>query len=92
MAGRRRTRPVAAAADAPVAARVLDPRHETLLDVIDHLLNKGVVATGDAVLGVAGIDLVYLRLSALLCAADRILGEPPRAAIRRTSPRRRNRS
>jgi len=45
----------------------------SLLDVIDNVLNKGVVITGDVVLGVAGVDLVYLRLSALLCAADRIL-------------------
>jgi gas vesicle protein GvpA/GvpJ/GvpM family len=29
--------------------------------------------TGDVVLGLAGIDLVYLRLSVLLCAADRVL-------------------
>ena len=35
-----------------------------------HLLNKGVMANGDITLGVAGIDLIYLRLSALLCAAD----------------------
>ena len=38
-----------------------------------HLLNKGVMANGDVTLGVAGIDLIYLRLSALLCAADRVL-------------------
>ena len=40
---------------------------------MDHVLNKGVVVTGDVMLGLAGVDLVYLRLSALLCAADRIL-------------------
>lgn len=60
------------------------PTDSTLLDVIDHLLNKGVMANGDVTLGVAGIDLIYLRLSALLCAADRIL--PPDAATR---PRKR---
>lgn len=48
----------------------------SLLDVVDHLLNKGVVVTGDVMLGLAGVDLVYLRLSALLCAADLIA--PPR--------------
>ena len=37
----------------------------------------------DLVLGVADIDLVYLRLSAVLCAADRILGPRPGAAKRR---------
>jgi gas vesicle protein GvpA/GvpJ/GvpM family len=68
----------------PVAEDVLDPPQETVLDVLDHLLNKGVMATGEVTLGVAGIDLIYLRLSALLCAADRIM---PRAAARRRRKR-----
>lgn len=45
----------------------------SLLDLVDNLLNQGVVIQGEVVLGLAGIDLVYLRLSALLCAADRVL-------------------
>ena len=53
--------------------RVLEPPESTLLDVIDELLDKGVMATGDLTLGVAGIDLIYLRLSSLLCAADLVL-------------------
>jgi hypothetical protein len=44
----------------------------SLLDTVDHLLNKGLVLTGEVVIGLAGIDLIYLRLTALLCAADRI--------------------
>lgn len=63
------------------------PPDSTLLDVIDELLNKGVMANGDVTLGVAGIDLIYLRLSALLCAADRVLP----AAPEEPKPRRRNR-
>jgi hypothetical protein len=46
----------------------------SLLELVDHVLNRGVVVTGDVVLGLADVDLVYLRLSALLCAADRLLG------------------
>ena len=65
-----------------VADIVLDPPEATMLDLLDQLLNKGVVATGDLTLGVAGIDLIYLRLSALLCAADRVM---PR---HRETPRR----
>lgn len=45
----------------------------SLLDIVDHVLTKGVVLTGDLVLGVADVDLVYLRISAVLCAADRVL-------------------
>jgi hypothetical protein len=73
-----------------VATQVLEPPESTLLDLLDNLLNKGVMANGDVTLGVAGVDLIYLRLSALLCAADRIL--PPTG--RRAAPRqgRRGRS
>jgi gas vesicle protein GvpA/GvpJ/GvpM family len=66
---------------------VLETPESTVLDVIDQLLNKGVVATGDLTLGVAGIDLIYLRLSALLCAADRVLPRHPDAPRRRSRHR-----
>ena len=59
-------------ANIAVAAHVLGPRESTVLDLIDSLLNKGVMANGDVTLGVAGIDLIYLRLSSILCAADRV--------------------
>jgi hypothetical protein len=60
-----------------VAVEVLDTPPATLIDLVDELLNKGVMADGDLTLGVAGIDLIYLRLSALLCAADRVLPRHP---------------
>ena len=56
-----------------VALQVLDAPDSTVLEVLDHLLNKGVMVNGDVTLGLAGIDLIYLRLSSILCAADRIL-------------------
>jgi hypothetical protein len=56
-------------------ARLIDHRDASLLDVIDSLLSKGVVLNADIILALANVDLVYLRLSALLCAADRIF--PP---------------
>jgi hypothetical protein len=58
---------------------ILEDADQSLLDIIDHVLNKGVVVSGEAMLGVAGVDLVYLRLSAVLCAADRV---QPRARKR----------
>lgn len=74
--------------DIMVAAHVLEPPESTLLDVVDELLNKGVMADGDVTLGVAGIDLIYLRLSALLCAADRVLPRDPYAPKRHSRHRR----
>jgi len=61
----------------------------TLLDLLDRLLDKGVMANGDLTLGVAGVDLIYVRVSALLCAVDRLL--PPAGPHARTTRRRRPR-
>ena len=55
------------------AQAILATSDSSLLDVIDNLLTKGVVVGGDVVLGLAGVDLIYARLSVLLCAADRLL-------------------
>jgi hypothetical protein len=46
----------------------------TLLDLVDNLLGKGVVLHADVILALADVDLVYLKLTALLAAADRIFG------------------
>jgi gas vesicle structural protein len=75
-------------ANLTVAAQVLEPPESTVIDLIDSLLNKGVMANGDVTLGVAGVDLIYLRLSTILCAADRIFPREPLAARR---PKRRSR-
>ena len=54
-------------------ARIVDDPDSSLLDVIDNLLNRGVVLNADLILALANVDLVYVRLSALICAADRLL-------------------
>ena len=54
-------------------ARIIDDADSSLLDVLDNLLNRGVVLNADLILALADVDLVYVRLSALLCAADRVL-------------------
>lgn len=48
-------------------------QEKSILDLVDNLLNRGVVLNAELIIGVAGVDLVYLRLSALLAAADRVL-------------------
>jgi len=60
-------------APASPAAELIETADASLLELVDHLLNQGVVVSGDLVLGVAGVDLVYLRLSLLLCSADRLM-------------------
>jgi hypothetical protein len=51
---------------------IVEHADQSLLEIIDHVLNKGVLVNGEVFLGVAGVDLVYLRVSALLCASDRV--------------------
>lgn len=38
----------------------------TLVDLVDRLLARGVVVSGDVTIAVADIDLIQLRLQALL--------------------------
>ena len=57
----------------------LDDVDASLLDVIDHVLNQGIVISGELTLGVADVDLIYVRLLALVCSADRAAGAPPDA-------------
>jgi len=48
-------------------------QHEvTLLELVDRVLNKGVVLSGDITLSVAGVDLVYVGLRLLLASAGTI--------------------
>jgi hypothetical protein len=52
-----------------------EPLHHkriSLLDLLDRILDTGVVARGDLTLSVAGIDLVYLGLGALLSSVERV--------------------
>lgn len=55
----------------------------TLLELVDRVLNKGVVLSGDITLSVAGVDLVYVGLRVLLASAGTIERlqepDPPRA-------------
>jgi len=60
-----------------VSERSLAARDEGLIDLLDRLLGTGVVAAGDVTLSVAGIDLVYLNLRALLASVETAWPGPP---------------
>lgn len=64
---RRRTRAVTRG----VASIGIQQADVSLLDVIDHVLNQGVVLSGELILGVADVDLIYVRVLALVSSADR---------------------
>ena len=74
------------------ADAVLDSSEASLLDIVDNVLNKGVVLSGDLTIALAQVDLIYARLSVLLCAADRVLPNEDADFIERHHARRRRRA
>lgn len=54
----------------------------TLLELADRLLNRGVVITGEAVISVAGVDLIYLGLNVVLTAVENLRRSHGAAAAR----------
>ena len=59
----------------PLIPGALDEReHISLCETLDRVLNKGVVITGEAVISVAGVDLVYLGLRVLLTSVKTGMG------------------
>jgi len=50
----------------------------TLLETLDHLLDRGVVVAGEAIVSIGDVDLLYLGLNIVLANVD---------AIKRTSKR-----
>src|SRR5688572_18671128 len=68
-----RTRKASGATAVTDAEMILGAEDASLLDIVDNVLNKGVVLSGDVTIALAQVDLIYARLSLLLCAADRVL-------------------
>lgn len=48
----------------------LRQKQVTLLDLLDRILDKGVVLYGDVTISVADVDLVYLGLKLLLSSTE----------------------
>ncbi|HSP33406.1 MAG TPA: gas vesicle protein [Thermoanaerobaculia bacterium] len=45
----------------------------TLLESLDHLLDRGVVIAGEAVISIGSVDLLYLGLNIVLANVDTIM-------------------
>jgi hypothetical protein len=50
----------------------LREKNVTLADLLDRMLDKGVVLTGDVTISVAGVDLIYAGLTVLLSSVETI--------------------
>jgi hypothetical protein len=46
-----------------------------LVDLLDRVVDRGAVVTGDIVIGLAGIDLIRLDARLLLVAVDRLAAD-----------------
>ena len=45
----------------------------SLLEILDHVLNSGVIIHGSLVISLAGVDLVYLGLNVVLTSVETAL-------------------
>jgi len=45
----------------------------TLLETLDHLLDRGVVIAGEAVISIGDVDLLYLGLNVVLSNVDALM-------------------
>ena len=69
-------------ADAILTPAQSGEEEASLLDILDHVLNAGVVLHGSLVISVAGVDLVYLGLNAVLTSVETALKHLPEQQIR----------
>ncbi|MEA2339421.1 MAG: gas vesicle structural protein [Thermoanaerobaculia bacterium] len=45
----------------------------SLLETLDHLLDRGVVIAGEAVVSIGDVDLLYLGLNVVLANVDAVI-------------------
>jgi len=57
--------------DVPAARAPADDRY-ALAELVSRVVERGAVITGDLVVSVAGVDLLYVALDVVLAATDRL--------------------
>jgi gas vesicle structural protein len=60
-------------ASSQTALALDDDGELSLLDILDHVLNSGVVIHGSLVISLAGVDLVYVGLNVILNSVETAL-------------------
>ncbi len=58
----------------------------SLLEILDHVLNSGVVIHGSLVISLAGVDLVYVGLNVILTSVETALRNMKGSADSHTQP------
>jgi hypothetical protein len=62
----------------------LNEQHVSLCEVLDRVLNKGVVVTGEVVISVADIELLYVGLQLIVTSVETL--QQQRALAERSYP------
>ena len=68
----------------PIALTGASDQDVSLLDILDHVLNAGVVIHGSLVISLAGVDLVYVGLNVVLTSVETALRNLRAEETRRT--------
>lgn len=58
----------------------------SLLDILDHVLNQGIILRGNLVISLAGVDLVYVGLDVILTSVETALEQMALASTGRSKP------
>lgn len=53
-------------------------REVSLCDLLDRVLNRGVVVTGELVISVAGVELIYIGLNVIVSSVETLLDQMER--------------
>jgi len=69
-----------------VSDAVLRTQEATLIDLLDRVIDHGVILAGDVTLSVADVDLIYLGLRVLLTPVERLPELTSRAAETEREP------
>lgn len=56
-----------------VALGSADENELSLVEILDHVLNSGIVLQGSLVISLAGVDLIYVGLSAVITSVETAL-------------------
>ncbi len=53
-----------------MSLKTLAPKQLTLIDLIDRILDKGVVINGDITISIVGVDLLSLKINLVIASVE----------------------
>lgn len=53
-----------------MSSKQLTPHQLTIVDLVDRILDKGVVITGDITISIVGVDLLSLKINLVIASLE----------------------